>query len=282
MPDSKQKPIDLQTLQSIQAKMLKVIADLCDSHGLRYYLASGTLLGAVRHQGPIPWDDDLDIQIPRPDFTKLLEILKSGVLPDNMEYSWLDANSHGVPFLKIYLKDSMVLESKLEKRHMTSKIWIDVFCIDGLPSSRRQLKRVYAISKFLRNFLYTGIVKPSSVHGIEKLGTILVKPVSKGIGHHRIAVWLDKFSQRYDFNASEMIGNLSWGEHVGEALEKIKYLPVEDLKFGEYVFHCPKGYDEHLNNLYGDYMTLPPENKRSSHLIGCYITDDEHVSQETT
>lgn len=271
MPDTKQNPIDLQTLQSIQIRMLKILADICDANGLRYYLASGTLLGAVRHQGPIPWDDDLDIQLPRPDFMKLVDILRSGALPDDLEYSWLDSPSHIVPFLKVFYKDSLVFESKVEDIHRESKIWVDVFSVDGLPSNVKHLERRYAISKQLRNFLYTGIVKPSSLHGMEKLGTMFLKPLSKAIGAHRIAIWLDRFSRRFDFDQAVMIGNLAWGEHVGEALEKNKYLPMVDLKFGEDAFHCPKGYDEHLKNLYGDYMVLPPEDKRRSHLSKYYL-----------
>jgi lipopolysaccharide cholinephosphotransferase len=271
MEEKEYQKIDLPTLHSVQLEMLKVLAKLCDEHKIRYYLASGTLLGAARHKNFIPWDDDLDIQIPRPDFNTLIKILKNIELPYPMSYSWLDNKSHIYPFLKIYYDNSLVKESKLEFPYNHSKIWIDVFPIDGLPSNRVSLHLKYFISKQLRNLLYTSIVDPKCLNGIQKSGTIFLKPFTKVVTPHFIAKLLDRYSRKKNFHLYRVIGNLTWGEHIGEAMDKDKYLPVVDLKFGKETFHCPRGFVEHLENLYGDYNVLPDVTKRKGHLDEMFL-----------
>jgi lipopolysaccharide cholinephosphotransferase len=270
MDQSEFENVGIETVQAIQLYMLKVLADICDTHTIRYYLAAGTLLGAVRHKDFIPWDDDLDLTVPRPDFNRLLEVLKTEGLPEGMTYSWLDNPSHDLPFLKIFYRDSYVEESKLEPQFRKSKIWVDVFPLDGVPTNPLKLKLVFFIAIQLRNFLYTGTVDPKKLVGFQKIGTMVLKPLSQAIGAPRIARWINSFARCFDFTTSQLIGNLVWGTHADEAIEKEPYLSVVDLEFVDAQFHCPSCYDRHLTKKFGDYMTLPPEDKRKSHLNGSY------------
>lgn len=271
------RQISIEELQHIQLEMLKVIASICDQHNLRYYLSSGTLLGAVRHQGPIPWDDDLDIQMPRPDYEQLIYILHTNSLPSHLEYACLDDRKHILPFLKIYYKESVVIERKLKEPFNKTKIWIDVFPIDGLPSHFLFLQLTFRISKFLRNALYTSIVDYKKLEGAQKIGTLILSPITRFIGARNIAKMLNWYSQRIRFDSATMIGQLVWGEHRGEAMNKTDYLLVGDLPYMDYQFHCPQFFDEHLTNLFGDYMIPPPEGKRVAHSEGEYFLKDEII-----
>lgn len=264
------RQIDIQEVQRIQLRVFKAIAAICEEYAIPYYLSGGTLLGAVRHKGFIPWDDDLDIQIPRPDYIRFIEVLQKGVLPEEFTFSWLTDATHIVPFLKIYYTESLIVEAKIEPAYRETKIWVDVFPIDGLPQNKFLLYANYFIAKQMRNLLYTGIVSPESLKGFERVGTILLKPISRLIGPNRLAGLIDKFSQRKNFYESAVIGCLVWGISAGEALEKGKYLPIIKLSFEGVLASCPKAYDEHLRNLYGDYMQAPPVEDRYSHSAGEY------------
>ena len=269
--------IEVRAVQDIQLYMLKILANLCDEHHIRYYLAAGTLLGAVRHHGFIPWDDDLDIQIPRSDYKRLLEVLKTGVLPDTMEYAHLGMADHHLPFCKVYYRNSKVIESKLDSRYRESKIWIDVFPLDGLPKGRRIIRFHYFIAKKLRHVLYTALVDPKNLSGMQKWGTMILKPLSLTIGTQRICMMIENFAQRHAVDSSPVIGNIEWARNAGDALETDLYLPMIDLQFEDTRFHCPKGYHEHLSRMYGDYMTPPPPDKRAIHSAGeFYLLDEQH------
>jgi lipopolysaccharide cholinephosphotransferase len=268
MPVTVKKKVDVRTVQLVQLDMLKVISDICDRHNIRYYLAAGTLLGAVRHHGFIPWDDDLDIQIPRPDYNRLLKILDEGVLPETMEYAHLGMPNHHLPFLKLYYRDSFVVEHKLSCPYCNTKIWVDVFPLDGLPRNQKKIDATYRRAIKLRHFFYTSILDTSKLSGIKKLGTRLLKPIAKILGPIRLAKKIENFAQRYDVDSSPVIGNIEWARNAGDALSAEQYLPQVDLPFEDGVFHCPKGYHEHLKNMYGDYMTLPPEHLRAVHSSG--------------
>ena len=268
MPSENKKKIDIRSVQLIQLDMLKTIAAICDQHNIRYYLAAGTLLGAVRHQGFIPWDDDLDIQIPRPDYNRLLQILDGGVLPKTMEYAYLGMPNHHLPFLKLYYRDSEFIETKLRSPYCNSKIWIDVFPLDGLSSDAKKIRKTYFWATKLRHFLYTGIVDLTQISGIQRLGTIILRPIARVLGSQWIAGKIESFAQRYDIDSSPVIGNIEWARNAGDALPTEQYLPQVDLQFEDGVFHCPKGYHEHLTNMYGDYMIPPPEHLRAVHSSG--------------
>lgn len=261
-----QQRIDLPTVQKLELQILHVFDDLCNDYGIPYYLASGTLLGAVRHEGFIPWDDDVDVLVPRPEYERLLTLLRNGILPEGYGHETLESDTHFLPYLKLYYKNSLVIEKRYDSDHNKTKIWLDVFPMDGLPSNAFCISLTFFFAKQLRNFLYTAIVDPIFLEGFERIGTIVLKPIAKFIGVRRIARWINRFAMIHDFSTAHMVGNVVWGDGPGEAIQKVAYLPIVKLKFEDGHFNGPACYVAHLENLYGDYMTLPPIEKRNSHL----------------
>src|SRR5690554_5073793 len=124
--------IELPAVQALELQILKVFANICDKKNIPYYLASGTLLGAVRHQGFIPWDDDTDVLVPRKEYNRLIKVLETGVLPAEYSYETLSNKEHFLPYVKIFYNDSLVVEKRLEERYNQTKVWLDVFPMDGL------------------------------------------------------------------------------------------------------------------------------------------------------
>ena len=268
--------ISLAQVQRVELDLLHKIAEICDAHDIRYYLATGTLLGAVRHKGFIPWDDDIDLLVPRPDYEKLLELLKSGILVAPYSFSFLDDDTHHLPFLKIFFNPSKVIEQKLLPEYRESKIWMDIFPLDGLSGSPTTIRFNYWLERQLKSMLYTVITNPKTLGGHQRLGTYIIRPLAKLIGVRRIGRWMDSYAKsRCEFSQARIVGNLIWAMTPKEVINKEVFLETVNLPFEDGMFHCPSCYHEYLEALYGDYMTPPPVEKRREHLSEFYLLGEE-------
>ena len=240
--------------------ILSVVHDFCESLSLKYYLAFGTLLGAVRHQGFIPWDDDLDIWMPRPDYEKLcaefshpyLKILNARTQDD-----------YPLDFTKIHDERTVVQEDGGDGNW---GIFIDIFPLDGIPSIKefeRMKKTVKGYRHLEANQRFTRKFKISRSLGLKKaVAAIAGKLIHPFISLNRILKSEDAFISRYNFESCAYVSDLTDLKPL--LLEKDITEERILLNFEGRKFFAPKEYDKWLTLLFGDYMTLPPEEKRVS------------------
>ena len=257
----------------------KDVAALCGKYGLTVMLCGGSCLGAVRHKGFIPWDDDLDIMMPRHDYETLIGLLAAGALGDKYEYTTPspDTDSKNV-FLKIYRKGTLNVDVFSTDAPFPKGLYIDVFALDAVPVTR--------IGQYVKGFIanslqFVSIVVMYAQYGSRALYEYMSldpKMLRRyrlkcmlgrffGIIPHRKWVWwFDRFvaSERTDRKWGIPTGRKYYN---GEIFSREVFLPVKEVSFeGERCF-IPNGYDAYLRNLYNDYMQLPPEEKRERHFI---------------
>lgn len=253
------------------------LAKLCREHDIRLLLCGGTCLGAVRHQGFIPWDDDLDVMIPRSDYDRLIALLEEGKLGDNYTYSAPNPHSDSASvWLKIYRKDTIDEDLYNVGTPFPKGIFLDVFALDAVPCSRwaQRLKGLVA-----NGLQYCSILTLYAKYPSEPLRQFMAMDPQlrrryriKCILGHIVGViprrcwnwWFDRFV------ASSAEGH-PWGiptgrkYYCGEIFPSSVYLPSVPASFEGVQAAIPGGYDAYLTNLYHDYMQLPPEDKRERH-----------------
>lgn len=268
-----------KALKHALLSMYNDIAKLCDTHNLVYMLGGGSCLGAIRHQGYIPWDDDLDLMMPRADYTKLIELCASGALGEDYEVNYPSRTEDTKNlFLKIYKKGTLNLELHCENTPFPNGVYIDVFPMDSVPISPL-LQKVKGIISFILQVISVSVLyaeypsmKYQQYMCSSKLSTrryryrMFLGKVFGVISHRRWAYWFDRF------NASSKLTGLTtiptgrkhyWGEIMSDDV----FYPVTKATFEGVQANIPNKYDLYLKNLYGDYMQLPPETKRERHFV---------------
>lgn len=258
------REISIDELKRIELEILDYVADYCKSNNLSYFLSDGTLLGAVRHNGFIPWDDDIDICMPRNDFNKLIALFNTNQQSEIYELVAPAATKSRYYYIKIIDTRTIKIEDGIKYNNDYLGVDIDVFPIDGSPDRFEDYdQRRGCINKLYRH--YSTVAFGFSGSFKHKFKVLLLKALwgnKKSILSKATAICeLNNYdSARY----AARYGQFSLGFRV----EKRCYeKSVNKLFEGKY-YPVPEGYDEVLTAQFGDYMTLPPEEERATHHSG--------------
>lgn len=252
---------DLRKLQLAMLEMLKLVDNICRGNDIQYSLCSGTLLGAVRHKGFIPWDDDLDIRMTRENYDRFIkvwnEVQPKGYSLQNKE------NTPNFPqsFSKIRKDSTAFIQFEWEKDAYNTGIFVDIFPLDRIPQKKLKKKLFY-----LRSYKYLIYTRENLHSEDNKIIKIVIKALMALTSHKQRMRYRTKYIENLRKTDQDKTLNC-----VG--IEMLSMLKVEfpsdvadeyiELEFEGSKFMCFKKWDEFLTAMFGDYMTLPPVDQRS-------------------
>lgn len=258
------KPLDMDSVKKIEIEMLSFIDQICRENNIKYFLDSGTLLGAIRHQGFIPWDDDVDIALFREDYDKLVSLLKNHPKYRAITY---DNSTYTFPFAKIIDTTTWV---KIEKFNVYSDlgIYIDLFPIDNIPDSNLKRKIFFNKIWFGRKAINYVTVEDKSL--LTKFYQKQLKKIFDYIGYRNINNFIDSECRKYTTVKSNNITTILGSFKKEKILEKEWFSDMKYVKFENLKLPIPIGYDKYLKVLYGDYMKLPPVEEQCGHGMSAF------------
>ena len=250
---------DIRPLQLRILKNLLAVDKVCNEHNLRYYIMAGTMLGAVRHKGFIPWDDDLDIGMPRADYDLLMANAKEW-LPKPYEAVCAENDKeYPLPFAKVQDADTTLIE-RMHLKYLGG-VYIDIFPLDGVPESRMAQRMHFAKYEFYKRVLYL-IHRDPYKHGKGPSSWIplLCRKLFTLTGAQES---IRKVMKKYDFDQSTLVCDYDDGMK-GIMSKDILGTPTPILFENEEVWGVQK-YDVYLSQKYGDYMTIPKQSGQRQH-----------------
>jgi lipopolysaccharide cholinephosphotransferase len=255
---------NLAKAHQIQLEIAIEIRRICNKFEINYFLIAGTLLGAVRHKGFIPWDDDLDIGMLRKDYDRFIEIAQTELKDDYFLQTWNTDLGYGQPFAKIRKKRTKYVERNSRKVKCHTGIYIDIFPFDNVPGN--------TLSKFIHDYktrLYRRVLLDACEYSLPRPTGLKAIAYNLVLSHFR-KIGIDEVKKRYHremtkYDKCKPKYVVAIGGAYGYKKESVKFSWLNeliDIEFENNIFKAPKYYHEYLKYFYGDYMTPPPIDKR--------------------
>ena len=272
----------LHKLWDYELSIYNEFARVCEKYGFRYFASYGTVIGAMRHRGFIPWDDDMDVGMPREDYEKFLEVAPKEL---GSTFELLEARKTKVyvlPFAKLTRSDTTFIEATDTDRKYHSGIFIDIFPFDKVPEDAVERQKIqqkcWVIARLMVLCDYPKPKLPSSVKGFKKqvayFGCYVVHVLLLLFGQSakklqsRYTAVASKYGKEHDTNRYAEFMLYKYEDNYGK--EDVTYseeelLPAVDMQYETQSIKVPQNSDVYLKKTYGEYMTLPPVEKRHCH-----------------
>lgn len=255
----------LTPLQTKLLESLKWFDNFCKVHSLRYYAIGGTMLGAMRHHGFIPWDDDIDLGMPRQDYEKLKEFAKTEIGRFRFEIYDSYANDFFYPFSKLYDTSTTLIEHK--RNDVVRGVYIDLFPLDGIGNSKTE-----GLSNY-KKFKKLSVLLEAMVDGVREgrswyknVAVVVCGLIPKFILNHRtLRIKLNEISSKYNYDQCAYGGNFFGAYWEKEIVDLSIFGTPKYYQFEDMMIAGPEKAEEYLTNIYHDWRKLPPEEKQVSH-----------------
>lgn len=265
---------ELKRLQNIERSALKAFIDVCDKYNLEYFVYGGTLLGVEKYNGMIPWDDDIDVALPRESYNKLLELGSEAFPSDYFLQTPYNCPKSPFPYAKLRVKGTKYVEYVNRNINIESGIYIDIYPVDKIPDDKKSRRAQY---KRIRKWILIYVCRQSRLYDKKAYG---IKGFLKNIARRIVCNGLKVFPQKYCINKIDYYmtkyNNADCKRYA--ALNSPNYdniylnlYPLQSGKFDDLIVKLPGDYKTHLKMRYGDYSALPAEEKRVGHIP--YILD---------
>jgi len=267
--------MDKETLRKVQLAQLEIAKEfkrICDENQLQYFMDSGTLLGAVRHKGFIPWDDDMDFGMMRDQYEKFLSVAPDILGEKFFIQTWSSDENYPYAFCKIRKKDTVYRESVSQKSKMHHELYIDIFPYDVYPEeSKEQRSQGKKIMLYKNSMMMKSALTPWLRHN-SPIQRILVwmkwlpyRIYASFNARQRILKKYDLIMRKYNHTDSAFVYEQTGGTPYGKwVLDRVCFHKYISLPFEDTEFLAPGDYKLYLQTIYGDYMKLPPKEQRGN------------------
>lgn len=271
------KPVELtpellRELQLKQMDMLVYFRNFCEKNNLTFYLIGGSLIGALRNGGFVPWDDDIDVMLPRPDYERLNQLWKEQESNERFELLRTDDKIFtGNIFTTLTDKNYTLVKANQTERDIPHGLVMDIFPLDAAPDN--SLLRKIQLFWTMIYSLFLAQVVPENHGGVIGLGSRVLLGIFKGEKIRRkIWQYAEKKISKYKFEDNEYVTELCSGpkwmvpKYPKEIYNGVTYVTFEGERMP-----CMSGYDQYLTMIFGDYMQLPPKDERKPHHEIAYL-----------
>ncbi|MBR4282091.1 MAG: LicD family protein [Clostridia bacterium] len=258
------KELTLQELKDIEFEILKLFDAFCKENNITYYLSHGTLLGAIRYKKFIPWDDDVDLLIPREDYNRMLKLFK-----DTERYklfAFEKNKKYRYPFAKLCDMTTRKVENNANNG-IELGVDIDIFPIDAWDDDLEKAKAEAAYIQKNMYYLYlTKLKKPDTTNVIKNIALRIMLLYYKMLGSGHFIKKIEKASNKPENKGSRHLGCKVWCVYGAKGIVPAEaFAEARDIEFEGEMFPAPVDYDTYLSCLYGDYLPEPPKEKQKTH-----------------